>query len=1357
MSNKKVNIVYVCIGNTQRLNQLKLSSYSAKKVCDCNIIVATDNRLIKAIESLPYVDKVICVDNDVLKNKSDVYKGLFIKTNLCEYVNDDFVYMDIDTIVLRDICSEFRSFNHSVGFRKDWNRCVTNWRNKYLNVGIDNQTEDSDCICNGGFYFCKYNAESKSFFKEWNKTFSELMTDNDPEDQSPLAKVIKGSNIDFQHLPYSYNAIEVSEFEDAYVLHYLKEAHNGLVVNGEADLDSEIDRICDLYKPRHYNRSVLTYIIGDYEKVHEIKEKEDGVEYVIVTDNPKIQSRTWNIVYDNDLRGMSCFDKVLYIRYHPFKYVNTNICLKIDSSIEVLGDLHLLFDEFERKEYDISLMVHPQRSLIADEYAEWELRRNYPHKQSQRCMRYIKSKLGADILNMNGLYQTGFQIQRNNDKNTSINERTYKILSELGVNGCIERLDQTIFSAVFNKYGSNLNSLFVGETLITDSNILSWYFHKTNDKIPTKSASVMCQPYAFGTQIKLREFWRKKKLLVLSMSCNKKDFVEEENVVRNTWAKHLIETDNADWYAYRGGALEDFIDKSINTIHLTSKDDWLNTFEKTSKCFDFINYKDYEWVLRTNCCVCIDTKALLSVLDLLEKGNIYTNEIVLYQCGDSYGIHYAGSFMLLDSALLTNLQSEQKDNSESSQTNRQDDVAYTFLLKRIYGKDYHKHIIDINSSYINEDCSNSICVKCKLLKDYAKHYNVGVTENLYKAYNNMSGSVNLSIKNRVLSSIGFKVQFKPYDQIECYCNPTREGFTIKQPVRTDIQHKEADELKTAIICIVKNENQYIKEWVDYHLNLGFDTIFVNDNNDIEGESVKDILKDYVKSKKVVILNRRGEVIVRNNKLLNSKGLQEYCMEECYHLFQSQYDWFAIIDIDEFICLDERFDNSVKAFLSQPHFDSADMIKMKWLIMDDNDSIQYSEGNVVDRFPNKNYDCELNNENKCFYRSNIKNFELYKGTHNTLNPNDVCCATDGSYMIANDTNTSLINRLVLTYQDCYIKHYATKSLEEYCERKLKGNYNISNIDFNYAVRKYFECNKKTQEKITYFANFLVNIQQQQPVSRPLMSEDNTKIFILGYKQFKCPIHNSNLYRIVNLTADNSIKNEDKFHYDVPIIYTDKKNSISNMNNMYDEWCGIYWLWKNYDWSKVEYVGLCQYRRYFEFLDNPDWDYLNCADINIGQGRRNYSMNNGTDYKACHSIDDLSDLFKVFATEEKEATELFFYSKTFFPSNLLILHKKDFFDLCAFAFGYIKKFQITYNLLTFEQIQARVMKNINKYPKRADSLKYQSQMLAFLMERLTNIWINKQLLAKRKIRTLPCFETEMTGQGIFKQIKVEDCDL
>ena len=152
-----------------------------------------------------------------------------------------------------------------------------------------------------------------------------------------------------------------------------------------------------------------------------------------------------------------------------------------------------------------------------------------------------------------------------------------------------------------------------------------------------------------------------------------------------------------------------------------------------------------------------------------------------------------------------------------------------------------------------------------------------------------------------------------------------------------------------------------------------------------------------------------------------------------------------------------------------------------------------------------------------------------------------------------------------------------------------------------------------------------------------------------------------------------------------------------------------------------------------------------------------MNNGTDYKACHSIDDLSDLFKVFATEEKEATELFFYSKTFFPSNLLILHKKDFFDLCAFAFGYIKKFQITYNLLTFEQIQARVMKNINKYPKRADSLKYQSQMLAFLMERLTNIWINKQLLAKRKIRTLPCFETEMTGQGIFKQIKVEDCDL
>lgn len=33
-------------------------------------------------------------------------------------------------------------------------------------------------------------------------------------------------------------------------------------------------------------------------------------------------------------------------------------------------------------------------------------------------------------------------------------------------------------------------------------------------------------------------------------------------------------------------------------------------------------------------------------------------------------------------------------------------------------------------------------------------------------------------------------------------------------------------MKSAIVCIAKNEDHYIDEWIKYHLKLGFAKIFV---------------------------------------------------------------------------------------------------------------------------------------------------------------------------------------------------------------------------------------------------------------------------------------------------------------------------------------------------------------------------------------------------------------------------------------------------------------------------------------------------------------------------------------------------
>lgn len=228
--------------------------------------------------------------------------------------------------------------------------------------------------------------------------------------------------------------------------------------------------------------TILSFIIGkDYEILHEITNPQDDVEYLMITDDPSLKSDTWNVIYDESLLNLrSGFERCFSIRYNVFKYAHTNICITIDGSMEVKGSLDKLVDKFNAGKYDICLMPHPLWSDFITEYNAWIKMRNYPIKLANKFFKFLS--LSNYDIKYKGLFQLCFSIKRKTDITNVIDSMTMSILKWLSLNEeTFERLDQTVFSYVMNRYFNILNVLPVSEQVVR-SYAIQWYWHKSMNK-----------------------------------------------------------------------------------------------------------------------------------------------------------------------------------------------------------------------------------------------------------------------------------------------------------------------------------------------------------------------------------------------------------------------------------------------------------------------------------------------------------------------------------------------------------------------------------------------------------------------------------------------------------------------------------------------------------------------------------------------------------------------------------------------------------------------------------------------------------------------------------------------------------
>ena len=95
--------------------------------------------------------------------------------------------------------------------------------------------------------------------------------------------------------------------------------------------------------------------------------------------------------------------------------------------------------------------------------------------------------------------------------------------------------------------------------------------------------------------------------------------------------------------------------------------------------------------------------------------------------------------------------------------------------------------------------------------------------------------------------------------------------------------KLKNNIKICICTVGKNENRYIKEYIEYYKNYGVDKIFLYDNNDFDGENFNKIINEFINQNFVEIKNWRG---------IQSPQMMIY--NDCYSKNYDKYEWLMIL-------------------------------------------------------------------------------------------------------------------------------------------------------------------------------------------------------------------------------------------------------------------------------------------------------------------------------------------------------------------------------------------------------------------------------------------------------------------------------
>lgn len=222
-----------------------------------------------------------------------------------------------------------------------------------------------------------------------------------------------------------------------------------------------------------------------------------------------------------------------------------------------------------------------------------------------------------------------------------------------------------------------------------------------------------------------------------------------------------------------------------------------------------------------------------------------------------------------------------------------------------------------------------------------------------------------------------------------------------------------------------------------------------------------------------------------------------------------------------------------------------------------------------------------------------------------------------------------------------------------------------------------------------------------------STSKIKILVACHKE-KSAIYQDGIYVPIQ------VGKELRPNLDLGILCDNTGNNISHKNESYCELTALYWVWKNL--KDTDIIGLCHYRRYFDFhhqckpiypdititpekfnsldLSVPDRIIQKVQEGNIVVAKdRIYETCLALDYCRCHISDDLYTLESIIVKNSTDKyiesfRHIMYHTNKLKHYNMFIMNRQRFDHYCAWLFSILNKVEQSIDISHYNNKQKRI---------------------------------------------------------------------